>query len=374
MCTRSRLTILLAGCLLIASVDPTTAQDPPPSDTEQPVQEDKKPAGAKPPLKVFGVIQADFYAGDAGGSDGEDSSFFIRRARLGARGVLTDRIGYRVMVALDGTNSDTLASDVRTFDAYVDVSLTDSLQLRAGQYKYTFDREGRRSAAALPLITRSRVANALAGRLGQAGGAFRDVGVELNGSASQWSYTLGVVNGNGINKRDNNNDKDVYLRASVEPFSGLNLGAGLFEGTSVITGAESDEQIVTIDAMYERGPLAVMGAFYSASYSRREAVDVEPEGFYLVSTYRVRPRVELALRYQDFDQDSNSPGRSFDSVDFGATYYFEPRGRWGGLKASFNYLARSAEAAATSSVWEERGAGIVGDANDVFLARLQVLF
>ena len=150
-----RTQVVFTCCLLLAATSAAVAQTPTATSDKSELPEEKKGPAIDATLKIFGVIQADFYAADAGTSGGEDSSFFIRRARLGARGTLTDRIDYRVMVALDGNNSNTVAGDVKTFDAYVDVALDDSMKLRVGQFKYTFDLEGRRSAADLPLITRA---------------------------------------------------------------------------------------------------------------------------------------------------------------------------------------------------------------------------
>lgn len=369
-----RLLLLLAACFLL-SPSAVLAQAAPPAP--QAATAPPPTAAAKPKIELFGFLQFDYYAGDGADAIADDSTFFVRRARLCARGKVSERIGFMVVAALDGTDAKTLGGDVTALDAFVDIDLDPRLQLRLGQFKYDFDREGKRSGSSLPLITRARVTNTLVGRLGQNGEFFRDIGAELHGAVGSWGYAAGVINGNGTNKRDDNGDADFYLRGTAQPREGLSFGAGYFRGTALLaSGSSSSEEVWTVDALYERGPLAVMGAYYEGSYGRPRAADVEPAGYYLLATYLLRGRLELALRYQELDQDAGRAARGYDSADVGVSWYLQPpKSRWGGTKVALNYMERSAESDATASLWEERGAAVSGRAvRDVVLVRLQVPF
>jgi phosphate-selective porin len=334
--------------------------------------------------KVGGYMQADFYAGDDPGT-GADTSFFLRRVRIGVSGDIAKTIvSYGFTGGFDGGNSPTSASSANLLDAWINLKFDPLFQVRAGQFKYTFDREGKESGSAIPFAMRSAITRDMAEHLGLGGGSFRAIGLEVHGASKTpvaWKYALGVVNGNGINRTDDNDDKDVYLRGEIEPVKGLSFGAGYTTGRyrSGTPPVDRTDSAWTIDAQYHVGPFAIRGAYYAGEY-KTAGVSKEPDGWYVVGSYKILPNLDLLLRYQQYDADTNVGNNTFDSFDVGVNYYFARKGAWGGTKLVLNYMFRDCDAGCTGGVtnrvWYERGATLSSGTavDDVFIARLQVAF
>ena len=324
----------------------------------------------EPTTSIFGNFQFDGYLGDTSLPDTDEATFMIRRARLGFRGQATKAISYNFMAALDAGNSETVGSDVRAFNAFIDYRFSRAATVRLGQFKYDFDLEGRKSASQLPLPFRAAT-TAVARSLGRDGGMFRDVGIQLHGRGNDgpgWSYAVGLVNGNGTNRRDDNDHKDLYARGVLGPMAGVKVGTAFYAGRA--GDLELREDLWTIDLQYEQGALGLYGAYYSGDFENDSAPDSEPSGWYLVAGYEISPNAEVVVRVQDFEQDSALTDTGFDSVDVGFNYYLGKTGRWSGTRVSVMYMSRSAENAASSRIWQERGATVVGDdVEDVLVAR-----
>jgi hypothetical protein len=352
--------------------------------------EEKKEYPTQP--QVSGFFLLDSYSGDSGDVDTVENTFLLRRARLGVKGDFSEMISYQFVGGFDGADKTASkdASSAQLFDAWANMKLHPALQIRAGQFKYNFDLEGKMSAPDLPFATRASIVNNLIGKLGRNGSIFRDIGVEVHGGGKApvgWGYTVGVVNGNGANIRDDNENKDVYVRGTVAPVGGVSLGAGFYSGDAMITTdpdptvtgdevtTEQNETVWTADVLHTMGPFAFMAAYYQATLEVDTGDDVEPVGWYAVGSYRLLSNLDLLLRYQQEDQDSNADEKLYSSLDIGLNYYFARKGTWNGTRLMLNYMVRDAEDAAKSKVWEERGADVTGeDVNNLFIARLQVPF
>jgi len=113
-------------------------------------------------------------------------------------------------------------------DALAEVLLDDRFNLRAGQFLVPFSLESTTSAGRLLTINRSRVVDLLApGRDNNSAG--RDLGLVVFGRFSIFQYTLGLVNGTGINKKDDNGHKDfagrlIASRAGAETWRSSSNG------------------------------------------------------------------------------------------------------------------------------------------------------
>lgn len=337
---------------------------------------------------IFGFFQLDYYEGDAGDSTAVERTFFNRRTRLGISGALTEQLSYQWVGNFDGADSNATAASAQLLDAWVNFSLNPLLQVKAGQFKYTFDREGKDSGMTLPFATRPAIVNTLVGRLGQTGGLFRDIGLEIYGGQKKpigWGYALGVINGNGTNLQDVNDHKDGYLRGTIEPIGNVSVGAGYYKGKNVFTRTagtppvttvvKHDEQIWTVDTMLKVAPFVFVAAYYKGEYEPEAGADVEPKGWYALGSYSLLSNLDLLLRYQIENQDSNASEKKLRSTDIGVNYYMARKGVWSGTKVALNYMLRDADKSASSKVWDERGAAVTGeDVNNLFIARLQIPF
>jgi phosphate-selective porin OprO and OprP len=158
-------------------------------------------------LELGGRLQADFDATEAdtrtltGASLG--SQALVRRARLEASGSFFKWITFRIEG--DFTQSPSLV------DAYLEFRLVPELSVRAGQFKAPFSLEELTSDLHIDFVERS-IVNALVPSY--------DIGAMASGTFAQGAvnYFLGVFNGTGQNRADNNGDKDLAFRLVFAPF------------------------------------------------------------------------------------------------------------------------------------------------------------
>jgi phosphate-selective porin len=332
-------------------------------------------------LQISGYFQTDYYVADSGDAPNvPEASFFIRRARLSMNGDLSEMIDYRFVGSLDGTDANSPTGAAQLIEAWANFKFHPFFKVKVGEFKYTFDREGRESSANLPFVMRPTVVNGLVNSLGRTGGIFRDIGIEFNGGMKNpigWSYFLGLINGNGLNGRDDNNHKDLYFRLVAEPFRHLNLGAGHYWGKAQVgtPATGRNEKIWTVDGAYVLGPVAVAAAYYEADYDQAGGVNMKPKGWYALASYKVLENLDLLVRRQEYNQDGNAQDKVQASTDFGANFYLARKGMWSGAKIAVNYMFRHAQSGASSAIWEERGATVTGsNVKDLFAARLQIPF
>ena len=126
--------------------------------------------------------------------------FRLRRARVELKGEILKNINYAVQV--DATKSSIL------LDARVGISFCPKTELNFGQFKVPFSLENLTSTSLLDTINRSQTVEKLCpGRDIGAGG--RDIGITFNGKYSWAEFAVGIFNGSGINKTDDNDQKDI---------------------------------------------------------------------------------------------------------------------------------------------------------------------
>ncbi len=375
-----------------------------------------EPAGAAPRAKLWGFVQPEFQqtdgtelaAGPWKGQDAifnrigpdlkSDSTFQIRRARIGVRGTgmpLDSKVNYFVLAEM-GNNGITRqgGGSVRLTDASITLNHIPGARIRIGQFKYPGSEEGLQAIHVFDYINFTNASNMLLlerffdgdgsdkqdpNRPNGAIGAFRDVGVQLFDSFRKgpWehSYALMIGNGNGIDRADNDDNKDLYLYWSSELIyggkgprrQGLKLSAWMQDGKRTLTRAGAGEydrkrwgagftfrkdkwraagEYIAADGMIFNGTDG--GALPGAKNNARTAVasfniapEGEADGWYLHAGYAVTPKWELDLRYDVLNRltDSTAGERKFETVTLGAQYFFNKKSR-----LIVNYEMRDAEA------------------------------
>ena len=98
----------------------------------------------------------------------------------------------------------------------------------------------------------------------------RDVGITFMGDLLQlpthhlFRYEVGVYNGNGINKTDNNNSKDVIGTFSVLPIKHLQIGGGFWVGKFGPAGECVDRKRWTTGFKYDDKRYVLVGEYISS--------------------------------------------------------------------------------------------------------------
>ena len=324
-------------------------------------------AGAQttyPNVKLSGRLQAQFYYfsnEDYAAAVGPESNVFIRRARIEARGQISENVSLYIQPSYEGgrnltsvtttctstpvgpgggtpvlTCRTTGRSGLRLRDAYIDVRFSpeaskSSLYLRAGQEKRPFSRYELVSSTNLPSIERGggpgllpRGSNDL---FGSAGFLSHDVGASVRlehklDDVRQVTFKLGAYNGQGESLNDVNNKKSFGARGTVGITPKLEVGGSWFAHDAIVAvGGVPDSSFTNyafdIDAQW--GKPGDEGLFALAEYLQGNdatASKFTMRGVQGVAAYNIRMQspsswlyaIEPAFRLDLADPNTDADG------------------------------------------------------------------
>ncbi|HKK13471.1 MAG TPA: porin [Gammaproteobacteria bacterium] len=342
-----------------------------------------------------------------------NSSFNVLRARIGVRGTgfpLDDKVNYFVLAEF-GNNGITKPSSAaaQLTDASITLNQIPHARIRIGEFKYPGSEEGLMAIHVFNYINFTNVTNQMllerhfaattganphpygadsANEMNAPVGAFRDIGVQVFDwfDVGDWEHTYAVMvgNGNGINRTDNNNNKDLYLywssakifggkgprrqdwktyawyesgKRTIGVYSGSSLSEQTFDrkrygiGTTFLKGRYR----AAAEYMWGKGMIfngtsggAVPGTVATGGPGAGSSVayfNVNPNekahGWYIDGGYKVLPNLELDLRYDQYNRNTkvSADEREFKTTTVGAQYFFNKKSRM-----LVNYEFRSADA------------------------------
>lgn len=340
----------------------------------------------EPRFKIGGFAHFDYYRGSNGTADTvSEQAFTARRVRLSFSARITDQISFTIVPQLDDAGTGERTGTLK--DLFVNLKLHEMATVRAGLYKYEFDLQGRGPGTVMPFINRTVVTNAVAGRMTGEGGDFRDKGVSVIGktgigSGASLGYGLGVWQGIGPDRSDNNSDLGYTANLWVSPIKGLKLNGGYMtsdntpKGTALAatpTGTNNKYRAAVVGVQYDEGPIFARAEYYDAEL-KGSVVRIDRKGWYVEAVYSVLPKLDVMARYQEFENETwGADNNKINSVDLGAKYYFAKKGRRGGTSIAVNYMIRDADSGVSTRIFDERGGTVTGSSiKNVFLVRLQV--
>lgn len=265
------------------------------------------------------------------------NGFDTRRARLDFKGAITDHWDYELYVEFAGTPA--------LLDGYTTYKFGDYLKISAGQFKIPFSYESLVSDSQLELLDRSQVEEALNARakdvLGNQNG--RDIGTQLNGSLFKinnfylFDYSFAVLNGNGINRADNNQDKDVAGRFTIHPVANLALSYDFYHGRDVY-GTLTTTQLRNrqgFDARY-----VYRGLSLTAEYDKGIDAAIHRDGWYAQAAYFVIPKkLQVAAKYDTYDPNKVITTDRTNWYIGGVNYFFNP---WTKLYVDYTFKSQQA--------------------------------
>ena len=312
----------------------------------------------------------------------DQSAFNVNRARIGVRGTgfpLDAKVNYFILTEF-GNNGITYGDDGKHLtDASVTLNHIPGARIRMGQFKYPGAEEGLQAIHVFDYINFTSVTNQLLlerfptasdanqaptptpdadmNQFSQSVGAFRDVGVQVFDTfkASSWehSYAIMVGNGNGINRGDNDGNKDVYLYWSSENVFGGK--GGRREGWKLFawyqdgkrTNAfdptqEQDRTRVGVGTKYLKKPFRVTaeymdgeGMIFQGQHRPEHMFNNEKaDGGYIEGGWYIgKTNFEIDLRYDTYTRGENHPTSAAndestaDTVTLGGQYHFNKKTR-----------------------------------------------
>lgn len=289
-----------------------------------------------PNIRLSGRLQEQFYYfsnEDYAATVGGKSNFFTRRARIEARGQISENVGIYIQPSFEGgrnlssvvttctgtplTCRTTGRGGIRLRDAYIDVRFSPeggkgALYLRGGQEKRPYSRYELTSSTNLPSIERGAgqglLARASNDLFAAAGFLSHDVGASL-----RYEYKLddvrlitlkfGAYNGQGESLNDVNDKKSFGARGTFGITSKLDVGGSWFAHDGIVTvGGVPDSAFTNyafgVDAQWAKP--GDEGLFVLAEYlhgNDATAAKLTIQGLQGVAAYHLRMKSPTSWLY-----------------------------------------------------------------------------
>ena len=213
-------------------------------------------------LTVEGYAQMAYTYDDTEGA--RANTFEVKRAILMLRGKITDRWSCYF--------SYNFANTSRILEVYTEYKFLPELSVRLGEFKTMFTFENPMSPCSVELINvYSQATNYLAGYDSSdplyGGNAGRDIGLMIYGDlfGKLFNYKLAVMNGQGINKKDGNNQKDIVGTLIANPTPWLAIGGTFVKGKGHAVGTSAVNPDIKVATSY-------VGSFTDTAKAKENAL------------------------------------------------------------------------------------------------------
>jgi hypothetical protein len=381
----------LAACLLAACL-PWPAQ----ATNWLQLQGNEPPLGPK--FKLFGFVQPTYTYIDAdpiSGLVGANAAFNGRltvpnrigpdldsnrdleflRARLGARGSLTDKINYFVLTEA-GRNAVTAQHEFMFTDASLSFNFIPGARIRAGLFKVPAGEEALVAVhTSYPYVYFSNASQNLQveNQVRFDGGAFNAAGVSTATTVSggsgfrdwgmqvydwfdkgswEFSYAAMLSNGDEVeNVVDSDGDKDLTLRFQTSYIFDKSKGPNREDvsvyvwrqsGERRFNGRDFDRDRQGVGFKFLKGAWRVSGEYLAGDgmivagpnppfpgQATQVGVNEKADGWYLEGGWRFHPRWEIDLRHDDYDRMTENAAleREFGTDTLGLQYFIDKNTR-----------------------------------------------
>lgn len=164
----------------------------------------------------------------------ESNSFNIRMGRISLEGRIAKDFYWKTQIQFNG-NTSTLGTSPRMVDLFAEWQKYDYFKVKIGQFKNPFTFENPMNPIDQGFKGYAQNVDKLAGfndRAGEHASNGRDIGLQFQGDFLKNSngrnllhYQIGVFNGQGINTKDVDQQKNVIGGVWVMPIAGMRIGA-----------------------------------------------------------------------------------------------------------------------------------------------------
>lgn len=268
------------------------------------------------------------------------STFRLRRAEIRVKGeIIPKQVAYQLMID-PAKVLDPEKTTVQTADKSTSVSvnqqpasssavsimqdffitfMSDWADVSMGQFKMPVSWEGYNGSSKLLFPERAAVARKWGDR--------RDIGLRIDKKLfdDKLYYSLSILNGEGQNKADSNNQKDVGLRVEAYPIKEIMIGAVGYMGVT------ERDRTATKDRVEGDFRIEMANALFQAEYIRAWDVPltgqarVQGHGFYAAAGYTFFDRLQPVARvgYIDPNVDEGSTAKEDETwvYEGGLNYY-----------------------------------------------------
>ena len=200
-------------------------------------------------LKLSGYVMTQYqYSGQ---DNAKANSFNLRMGRVALEGRIDQQWYWKVQIQFNG-NTSTLGNSPRVVDAFAEWQRYSFFKVKAGQFKRAFSFENPMNPIDQGFMGYAQNIMKLcyfSDRSGARASNGRDIGVQVQGDflknprgRNLLHYQLGVYNGQGINTKDVDQQKDLVGGFWVMPVAGMRLGVFGSEGSYARKESWTDEQ------------------------------------------------------------------------------------------------------------------------------------
>ena len=280
-------------------------------------------------ITLEGYLQLGYTYDDLKSS--KTNTFDIKRAILMARGKITDRWSCYFMFSLAGSP--------KVLEAYTEYTFLPGLTVRMGQFKTMYTFENPLSPTVVELVNcYSQAVSYLAGidssdpLYSSSGG--RDLGFMLYGTVFDGllDYHLALMNGQGINRKDGNRQKDIVGSLKLNPVGWLAVGGSFIRGRGCAVGESVVNPAIHAGQSYTRNRWAVSALLkfryidVRTEYLRGRDASIHSEGAYATASIHVLPHVDLIASYDYLNRDCDRGLKQTNYVG-GLQWWFYPKCR-----------------------------------------------
>ena len=166
-------------------------------------------------------------------ANSKSNSFNLRMLRMSLEGRIAQDFYWKTQIQFNG-NTSTLGNSPRVVDLFVESQKYKFAYIKVGQFKRAFTFENPMNPIDQGFMSYGQNVLKLAGfndRNGSHASNGRDIGIQLQGDLFKnannrylFHYQVGVYNGQGINVKDVDQQKDLIGGAWVMPVKGMRLG------------------------------------------------------------------------------------------------------------------------------------------------------
>lgn len=290
-------------------------------------------------ITINGYMQGGYAYSDQGGKT--TSEFTFKRAIFWIKGRITDRWSFMFM------NNFAISPGPLEYWTDYRVTKNKALTVRIGQFQHPFSLESPLSPTMLELIdiTSQSVALLANGNEPLLGPNYgRDQGIMLLGDLfnDHFHYELALMNGQGINRKDGNSDKDVILKLEYRPSKELRIVASGQKGRghAINTVAWND---IAVGDDYRRDRVSFGGELKIPTQLGRKSTsggiclrseflagkdgDVSSRGAYMTGSVAVGKGVDVVASADYYDRNTSVSGWQRTDLTGGLQYWFYPKCR-----------------------------------------------
>ena len=265
------------------------------------------------------------------------NAYNLKRTLLWAKARITDRWSFMFM--------HDFSSVVQEF--YTDYRLSKGYELtvRLGQFKHSYTMENPMSPTQLELVdVYSQAVLYLAGEGPDPLNGVnygRDMGLEVYGDLAKGvlHYELALMSGQGINRKDLNNQKDFIAKLELRPVDGFLVVASGYLGTGCAVGTAKWNPDIQVGDNYKRNRYSIGAEYKTQAYTGGKYKEARPasiraewlggqdgkvgsRGGYVTTCIPVVDALDIVASGETYDRNTKVEGWDQTNLTIGLQYWF----------------------------------------------------